>query len=307
MGTPEFSVRILEALAQTPNKIIAVVTQPDRKSGRGQHVSSSAVKRLALSLGLDVFQPESLKAPDTAQKLAGLGPELIVVAAFGQLLPPDVLALPRYGCVNVHPSLLPRYRGASPIASAILDGAEVTGVTIMLMDAGMDSGPILSQREVAISADDTTGSLGARLAGVGAELLIETLPLWIEGRIQPKPQDHSLATYTRVIGKGDGEIDWRLPTTELWRRARAFDPWPGCYTWWQGKRLKLGKVVPVQVRRPTRPGMVVALSEPSPATVGVETADGVLGLLTLQLEGKREMSAAEFVRGQKDFIGSSLL
>ena len=177
----------------------------------------------------------------------------------------------------------------------------------MLLDIGMDTGPILSQREVPISADETTGSLTAKLAQVGAQLLKETLPLWIDGRIKPQPQEESRASYSEVINKGDGEMDWRLPALELWRRVRAFDPWPGCYARWHGRRLKLGKVVPLQCDKPGEPGRVIALSPPAPAVVGIETGDGVLGLLGIQLEGKREMSADEFVRGQREFIGSSLL
>jgi methionyl-tRNA formyltransferase len=171
----------------------------------------------------------------------------------------------------------------------------------------MDTGPILSQKEASISADDTTGSLAANLAKVGAQLLMETLPLWIDGRIEPRPQEESGASYSKVITKGDGEMDWRLPALDLWRRVRAFDPWPGCFAWWRGKRLKLSKVVPLPGDKSGAPGKVIALSLPALATVGVETGDGVLGLLRVQLEGKREMSADEFVRGQRDFIGSSLL
>jgi methionyl-tRNA formyltransferase len=230
-----------------------------------------------------------------------------VVVAFGQILPTEILDLPKLGCLNVHPSLLPRLRGASPIATAILQGDDVTGVTIMLLDAGMDTGPILNQREVPISADDTTGSLAIRLAQTGAQLLIETLPLWIDGRIKPQLQQQSRASYSKVIDKSDGEIDWRLATMQLWRRVRAFDPWPGCYTWWRSKRLQLGQVVPLYAERSGQPGEVIALSPPTPATVGVRTGDGVLGLLRVQLEGKREISADEFVRGQRDFIGSCLL
>jgi methionyl-tRNA formyltransferase len=237
--------------------------------------------------------------------LASFAPDLIVVAAFGQILPQEVLALPKSGCINVHPSLLPRYRGASPIATAILQGDEITGVTIMLLDIGMDTGPILSRREVSISADDTTGSLTAKLAQVGAQLLMETLPLWIDGRIKPQPQEESRSSYSKVITKGDGEMDWRLPATELWRRVRAFDPWPGCFTLWRGKRLKIIKVVSLPGKS-DKPGKVIALSPSALATVGVGTGDGVLGLLRVQLEGKRDMSADEFVRGQRDFVGSLL-
>ena len=307
MGTPEFAVPSLEALIRSAYRVVAVYTQPDRKAGRGQVVKSSPVKQLALSQGLKVVQPESLKAAGTVEGLADFAPALIVVAAFGQILPAEILDLPKLGCLNVHPSLLPLYRGASPVATAILQGDEISGATIMLMDAGMDTGPILNQREVLISADDTTGLLTSKLAQTGAQLLSETLPLWIEGRIKPQPQDERRASYSKVINKSDGEIDWRLSTLELWRRVRAFDPWPGCYTWWRGKRLELGKVVPLYGEKSGEPGKVIALSPPALATVGVGTGDGVLGLLTVQLEGKREMSADEFVRGQRDFVGSHLL
>jgi len=306
MGTPEFAVPSLEALLSSTYQVVAVYTRPDSKAGRGQAVTLSPVKQLALSQGLKVVQPSSLKVAGTVEELARFAPDLIVVAAFGQILPAAVLDLPKFCCLNVHPSLLPRHRGASPIATAILQSDEVTGVTIMLLDAGMDTGPVLSQREVSISADDTTGSLAVKLAQVGAQLLMETLPLWIDGRIKPQPQDESRASYSKVISKGDGEIDWRLSTLELWRRVRAFDPWPGCYAWWRGKRLKLCKVVPLYGEKSGEPGEVIALSPPAPATVGVKTGDGVLGLLRVQLEGKREVSAEEFVRGQRDFIGSRL-
>lgn len=306
MGTPEFAVPSLAALLHSSYQVVAVHTQPDKKAGRGQSVAFSPVKQLALSQGLEVVQPDSLKVAGTVERLASFAPDLMVVAAFRQILPPEVLALPKFGCLNVHPSLLPRYRGASPIAMAILQGDEITGVTIMLLDAGMDTGPILSQREVHISTDDTTGSLAVKLAQAGAQLLMETLPLWIDGRIQAQPQEESRASYSKVITKDDGEMDWRLPALDLWRRVRAFDPWPGCYAWWRGKRLKLGKVVPLYGEKSGEPGKVIALSPPAPATVGVETGEGVLGLLRVQLEGKHEMSAEEFVRGQREFIGSSL-
>jgi methionyl-tRNA formyltransferase len=307
MGTPEFSVPNLDALINSDYQVVAVYTQPDRRAGRGQQVASSPVKQLALSKGLNVVQIEKFKVAGTIESLAALVPDLIVVAAFGLLLPPEVLSLPKLGCVNVHPSLLPRHRGASPIVDAILQGDETTGITIMLLDAGMDTGPILNQREVPISDEDTAGSLGTKLATVGAQLLIETLPSWIEGRIKQRPQDESGASYSKIIKKEDGEIDWRLSTKDLWRRVRAFDPWPGCYTRWSDKRLKLVKVVPVYDEKSHEPGKVIALPASAPAIVGVQTGDGVLGLVRLQLEGKRELSAEEFVRGQRDFIGSRLL
>ncbi len=307
LGTPEFAVPSLEALINGGYQVAAAYTQPDRKAGRGQQVASSPVKQLALSHGLDVVQIDRFKVAGTVEKLAALAPDLIVVAAFGLLLPPEVLNLPKFGCLNVHPSLLPRHRGASPITAAILQGDEVTGVTIMLLDAGMDTGPILNQREVAITDEDTTGSLGTKLAQVGAQLLMETLPAWIEGRVKPRPQDQSGASYSKMIKKEDGEIDWRLPAKEIWWRVRAFDPWPGCYARWHDKRLKLVKVFPLHGEKSDEPGKVIALPPPAPVSVGVETGDGVLGLVRLKLEGKRELSADEFVRGQRDFIGSHLL
>jgi methionyl-tRNA formyltransferase len=306
MGTPEFSVPSLEALINNGYQVVAVYTQPDKRAGRGRQVISSPVKQLALSQGLDVVQIEKFKVAGTVEKLTALAPDLIVVAAFGLLLPVDVLTVPKLGCINVHPSLLPRHRGASPIATAILRGDKTTGVTIMLLDAGMDTGPILKQREVPISDEDTSGLLGAKLSQVGGQLLIETLPLWIEGQIKPRPQDNSKASYSKMIKKEDGEVDWRLSAEELWRRVRAFDPWPGCYARWQGKRLELVKVLPLYGEKSTEPGRVIALVPPAPVTVGVETGDGILGLVRIQLEGKRELSAEEFVRGQRDFIGSSL-
>ena len=307
MGTPEFAVPSLEALIHGGYQVVAVYTQPDKRVGRGQQIMSSPVKQLALSQGLDVVQIEKFKVAGTVEKMAGLAPDLIVVASFGLLLPTEVLNLPKLGCLNIHPSLLPRHRGASPIATAILQGDEITGVTIMLLDAGMDTGPILNQREVTITNEDITGSLGIKLARVGAQLLMETLPLWIEGRIKPRPQDESGASYSKMIKKEDGEIDWRLSAKELWREVRAFDPWPGCYARWHDKRLKLVKVLPLYHEKSDEPGKVIALPPPAPVTVGVETGDGVLGLVRLQLEGKRELSAEEFVRGQRDFIGSHLL
>jgi methionyl-tRNA formyltransferase len=307
MGTPEFAVPSLRALVEEGYEVVAVCTQPDRKAGRGQRLVSSPVKQAALSLGLQVIQPESLRDPVEIQRLRDIGPEMVVVAAYGKLLPPEVLAIPRFGCLNVHPSLLPRHRGPSPVAAAILSGDAVTGVTIMLLDEGVDSGPILNQREVPILEDDTTGSLISRLANIGAQLLIETVPLWVEGKIAAKAQDESQATYSRAIDKDDGRINWQLSATELWRRVRAFEPWPGSYTWWGGKRLKVCKVVPLDVELHVEPGEVVALPAGLPVKVGVGTGKGVLGLVTVQLEGKRQMSADEFIHGHRTFIGSKLL
>lgn len=306
MGTPQFAVPSLQALVEGGYDVVAVYTQPDRKAGRGQRPVSSPIKQLALSLGLEVVQPDSLRDAEAVGRLKEFKPELVVVAAFGKILPREVLVTPKFGCLNVHPSLLPRHRGPSPVAAAILNGDAVTGVTIMLLDEGVDSGPILNQREVPLLEDDTTESLTSRLAEVGARLLIETVPLWVEGKIVPKAQDESQASYSTVLSREAGEIDWRLSATELWRRVRAFHPWPGSYTWWKGKRLKVLGVVPLDIKLSAEPGEVVALPRGLPAAVGVATGKGILGLVSVQLEGKRQMSAEEFVRGHRDFVGSRL-
>jgi methionyl-tRNA formyltransferase len=304
MGTPQFAVTILESLLQSSCQVLAVYTQPDKPAGRGRPVVFPPVKRLALERQIPVIQPETLKSSEVVKKLASFQPELIVVAAFGAILPPEVLSLPEFACLNVHPSLLPRHRGPSPVANTILCGDELTGVTIMLMDVGMDTGPILAQEKVEISSMDTTGSLSSKLADVGARLLLETLPKWLGGELKPQAQDESQATYSKLINSKDAEIDWHLSAVELWRRVRAYNPWPSCYTWYQGKRLKIHKAIPCGDVAKGEIGEVVVLAE-SPG-VGVVTMDGILGLCQVQLEGKREMAVEDFVRGKRDFIGCVL-
>jgi methionyl-tRNA formyltransferase len=311
MGTPSFAVPCLELLAGGDKKsnyrVAAVYTQPDKEAGRGMALSASPVKQRAIELGLQVLQPDTVKDTSAIEQMKKLKPDVVVVAAYGKLIPEDLLSIPQFGYVNVHPSLLPLYRGSSPISEAILRGDIATGVTIMLLDAGMDSGPVLSQKSVTISHEDTCGSLSDRLARAGAELLIEVLPQWLEGRIKAQPQDAGQATFTRQITKQDGELDWNLPATDIWRRVRAYYPWPGTYSIWQGKRLKINEAIPLEIAHTGQPGKVVILPPGSPAAVGIETGVGVLGLLRIQLEGKQEASAEEFIRGQRSFIGSSLL
>jgi methionyl-tRNA formyltransferase len=309
MGSPEFAVPPLEHLLVNQYQVVAVYTQPDRPAGRGRGLVSPPVKRVGLAWGLPVVQPASLKEAGVVEQLAGFTPDVIVVAAFGQILPQSVLAMPRLGCLNIHPSLLPRFRGASPVASAILAGDDFTGVSIMLMDEGLDTGPVLARAQIPISVQDTTGSLTAKLSWLGARLLGEVLVRWTRGELTPQPQSEAQATYCGPIAKEEGEIDWRLPAVDIWRRVRAFNPWPGCYTRWRGRQLKIIEAVPLPEERTFKAGQVVALtsvSGESKAGFGVCTGDGVLGVLRVQLEGRQVLSAAEFLRGQREFMGAVL-
>ena len=307
MGTPEFAVPCLEKLILNHYQVVAVYTQGDKPAGRGRSVVSSPVKRAALTWQLPVVQPDSLKGEEVVTQLAGFNPDVIVVSAFGQILPQSVLAVPSYGCINIHPSLLPRFRGASPVAGAILAGDEFTGVSIMLMEKGLDAGPILARAQIPISLQDTTGSLTAKLSQVAAWLLQEVLVRWTKGELSPQPQNEAEATYRSSIVKAEGEIDWHLSTIDIWRRVRAFHPWPGCYTQWQGRQLKIIEVVPLFSETRLEAGRVVALTpDKGEATFGIYTGDGILSVLRVQLEGKQAMSAAEFLRGQKYFIGATL-
>lgn len=308
MGTPAFALPSLEALLAGEHSVVAVYTQPDRPAGRGRGLNASPVKRLAESHGLPVMQPVRLKEPQALRQLQDLAPDAIVVAAFGQLLPKTVLDIPPFGCINVHPSLLPRHRGPSPIPWAILEGDEVTGVTIMLMDPGMDTGPILAQREEPVLPQDTAGSLGDRLAELSGPFLAATLNRWLGGEIRPAPQDNSRATYSKAISKDDGDMDWNQPAAALWRRVKAFQPWPGCYTWWQGRMLKVLRALPLDHESGSQVGEVLGVPHgiAEGCEVGVQTGRGVLCLLEVQLEGKKSMTAAEFDRGQRGFSGSVL-
>ena len=250
MGSPEFAVLPLEHLVRSHCHVAAVYTQPDRPAGRGQALGPSAVKRAATLLGLSVVPPVSLKEPETVAELRSFQPDVIVVAAFGQILPKSVLAIPRYGCLNIHPSLLPRFRGASPVAAAILAGDEFTGVSIMLMEEGLDTGPLLARAQIPISGIDTTGTITAKLSRIGSQLLLEVLPRWLKGELTPRPQDEALASYCHPISKEAGEIDWELAAASIWRQVRAYSPWPGGYTRWQGKRLKIIEAAPLRLRLP---------------------------------------------------------
>jgi len=311
MGTPAFAVLSLRRLAGDGHQIAAVYTQPDRPAGRGRHLTPPPVKEAALALGLTVRQPESLRNSEAQAELAALGPEAIVVVAYGQLLPQAVLDIPPRGVLNVHPSLLPRHRGASPLPAAILAGEQETGVTVILMDAGMDTGPALAQRALPIEPTDTTGTLSDRLSRLAADLVAETLPDWLAGRIEPAPQDDSRATKAPLLHKGQGAIDWSLPAEEIWRRVRAYNPWPGAFTTLDGERLYIWEAWPLQYEAGQPQGTAVQLSEEQlhelPAgpvgAFGVQTGRGVLAVRVVQREGRRALPAGEFARGARGLFG----
>jgi methionyl-tRNA formyltransferase len=302
MGTPEFAVPALDALTRTPHKVVGVYTRPDQPAGRGKHLRASPIKQLAAERGLPIFQPPTLRQPEFVAPLRDLAPDLIVVAAYGLILPPDVLAIPPRGCVNTHASLLPRHRGAAPIPAAILAGDAETGITLMQMDAGLDTGAILAQRAIPIAEDDTTGALTEKLARLAAALLIETLPRILAGEIAPQPQDEARATVFKTIRKEEGLIDWTMPAIQIARRVRAFNPWPSAFTFWNGAQLKILRAHASPATRHGAPGRVFESQD----EIAVTTGEGALILREVQLAGKRAMHIQEFLRGQKNFVESVL-
>jgi methionyl-tRNA formyltransferase len=300
MGSPEFAVPTLRALAGK-YPIAGVVTQPDRPAGRGRNLVSPPVKNLALELGLAIIQPEKLRLPEALQQLQSWAPDLIVVAAFGQILRPVVLDLPPHGCINVHASLLPRWRGAAPINAAILNGDAQTGVTIMQMDAGVDTGAIISQQAGPILPEDTTDSLGQRLAEIGAELLMDTLPGYLSGEIHPQPQENSQATFAQMLKKEDGLLDFNQPAEALARRVRAFTPWPGTYIIWQDQILKVHHTSIIQTSEAAKdqePGMHVVVD----GLPAVQTKHGILILDEVQPAGKKAMPGKIFLQGARNWV-----
>ncbi len=302
MASPAFAAPAVGALGGM-YPIVGVVTQPDRPAGRGSRLRPPPVKVTAERLGLPVFQPEKVATPSALEHLRAWAPDVIVVAAFGQILPPELLSLPPHGCLNLHASLLPRWRGAAPIAAAILAGDTVTGVTLMLMDEGVDTGPILARREEPIRSDDTTGSLTERLARVAAELLIEVLPGYLAGKVRPVPQPEEGVTYCRPLKKADGYLDWTRPAVELERQVRAVTPWPGAFTFWHGQMVKVLRAAPIpDWSGPEPPGTVVPLGEGAVVIAG----QGALQLLEVQMAGKNPMPIEAFLRGRRGFIGAVL-
>lgn len=293
MGTPDFSVPVLAALAESGCTVAAVVTQPDRPKGRGKGVAMSPVKEKALEYGIPVLQPRKVRDPAFVEELRSCEPDVCVVAAFGQILSREVLAVPRYGCINVHASLLPRYRGASPIQQVILDGETETGVTTMMMDEGLDTGDILLQKVIPIAPDETGGSLFDKLSEAGGPLLIETLRRLEAGTLIRTPQSGETC-YAGMIRKSMGEICWSRPAAELERLVRGMDPWPSAYTKLNGKTLKIWRAEVDPVPADGEPGMVAWVKKDALAIV---TGEGTLILRELQLEGKKRMPADAFLRG----------
>lgn len=300
MGTPDFSVPLLKGLIEHFH-VLGVVTQPDRPAGRNQKIQYSAIKQLALQHQLPLFQPEVLRDEDSINTLKNLGiPMVYVVAAYGQLLPQSVLDIPTHGSINVHASLLPRWRGASPIQAAILHGDSKSGITIMKMDAGLDTGPMLSMRDTPLTAQETGESLHDRLAEMGTSLLIETLPSYIHGDIQPQNQDDTLATYAPQIEKEQGEIHWNRSAIEIDRQVRAFTPWPGTYCNWNQKRLIVLEGSPMEGQGEI--GLVKQIGN----KVVIGTGDGYYMPTRLQIAGGKPLPTQAFVNGYRQFIGSHL-
>ena len=306
MGTPEFSVLPLERLIEDGHHLVAVYTQPDRPAGRRLAPAPPPVKVAAAARGIPVKQPLSLR--DAAAEITALRPDVLVVAAFGQILRQSVLDAAPLGGVNIHPSLLPCYRGMSPVPAAILAGDPFTGVSIMQMDRGMDTGPVLARGRVPIADNDTTGSLTSKLSVVAAMLLLEVLPRLARGEIVAQPQDDAVASTAGKIDAASGEIDWRRPAGDIWRRVRAFEPWPGSYTSWRGKRLKIVAAVPFDAALSLDEGEIgqVIVLPGKPPRLAVVTGEGALELTGLQLAGKRTLTAGEFLLGQREFAGAVL-
>lgn len=300
MGTPDFAVPTLQKLVEHFD-VIGVVTQPDRPAGRNRQLQQSPVKQLALAHKIPVFQPDKLRRPDALAALKQWTADVYVVAAYGQILPQEVLDIPPYGSLNVHASLLPRWRGAAPIQAAIRAGDTETGITIMKMDAGLDTGPILTQRSVAITSDETGQSLHDKLALVGGQLMVETLPAYIHGDIQPQSQDDQAYTYAPMIKKEEGHIDWQQSALMIERLVRAFYPWPGTYALWNDQPVKIlaGRADSGHAK----PGTVVEKN----SEIAIGTGDGLFYPTQLQLSGRNALPVEAFVRGRPDFVTAFLV
>ena len=305
-GTPEFAAIVLDELIESEHTVDAVLTRPDARAGRGRRMTQSAVKRRAADSGIEIHQPSTLRGSRADAMLTALVPDVLVVAAYGLLLPPSILAIPRLGCVNVHASLLPRWRGAAPTAHAILAGDRETGVSIMQMDAGLDTGPVLSSRICAIADDDTAGSLASRLATLGAAALVDTLSALEHGSVTPEPQDTSRATTAPKLSKTQAVIDWSRPAVEIERSIRAFDPWPVAHAYRDGEdgpAFRIWRAALTRGYAARRPGTVLQCDE---GGLVVATACDAVCISEIQPAGARRMSAAEFARGHRLRPGTRL-
>jgi len=304
MGTPSFSIPFLDALLKSGRNVAVVVTQPDRPKGRGRGLMPPPVKEFASRVGIPVYQPSRLSDPSFIEALKEISPVYIVVVAYGKLIPPDILKIPERGCINVHASLLPEYRGASPIQWAILHGRPYTGITTMMMDEGLDTGDILLQERIDIDRNDTAGSLSVKLSDLGVRLLIKTLDGLDRGDIVPVPQDHEKATYAPLLKKEDGLIDWGAPSEDIFNKIRGLDPWPGSYTFYKGERWGIWRGEVLETRFPSSvPGEIVEVSAEG---IVVVTGDGSLEVKEIQVEGKRRMRMEEFLRGHRVERGTIL-
>lgn len=301
MGTPDFAALALEKLIEAGHEITLVVTQPDKEKGRGKQIQKSDVKLVAEKYGLPVFQPVKIKTEESVEYLKGFEADIFVVAAFGQILSKEILDMPKFGCVNIHASLLPKLRGAAPIQWSIIDGDDVTGVTIQQMDVGLDTGDILAVKEVKIESDETGGSLFEKLAIAGGELIVETLPLIESGSITPVPQDDSKSTYAKKLSKDMGNVDWSKSAIEIERLIRGCSPWPSSYSYMNGKTLKLWKATVSESQ-----GEAGVVSEVTKDTITIGCGEGSLVIEELQLEGKKRMSVHDFLLGYHVEAGDRL-
>lgn len=302
IGTSKFGLPAFKALLLDPNfEIVLIITQPDRPIGRKQVIVSSPIKIAALESQTTVLQPEYII--DIKEKIALLKPDLIIVAAYAQLIPEEILNLPKFGCLNLHASLLPKYRGAGIIQTPILNGDEQTGVTVIKMDKGLDTGPILKQISIKIGQEDTAGALYDRMSLISADFLINTIKQYLAGKIIPAPQDASRASYAKKLTKSDGLIDWKKPAEYLEKFVRAMNPWPMAWTWWQGKQIKIisAQIEPIEINS-YKPGKTFKYNN----GLAVQCGENALIIKKLQLEGKNELASEEFLRGQKNFMGSVL-
>lgn len=303
MGTPDFASASLEALLRSNDSVVGIVTQPDRPKGRGQTLTPSPVKLLAQGAQIPLLQPLKMKDPEFLHALAEWKPDMIAVAAFGRILPPAILSLPPRGCINVHGSLLPKYRGAAPIQWAIINGETETGITTMLMDEGMDTGAILLQEAIPITTHETSGTLAPQLAELGGKLLVETIARLKAGTLVPQPQDTSRATLAPLLKKEDGAIDWTLPAMALANRVRGLSPWPGAYTTVGSDSWRIWRALALPGPVTTPPGVIVAITREA---VHVATGDGVLAVMELQPANNRRMAVSQYLAGHPIAIGLQL-